>query len=107
MNEPFDPIRKLVKVDKFIVSRHAFRRMVQHGIVSDDLLANIDSAEVIEDFPDYFAGPSVLVLHFDEKKRAIHAVWGVAKDTKEPAVLVTTYRPDPLLWSTDFRSRKP
>ncbi len=107
MNETFARIRLLVKADKINVSRHAFRRLAQHNIVSDDLLRSIDTAEVLEDYPDYFARPSMLVLHLDAKKRPIHAVWGVAKDTTEPAALVTAYRPDPLLWSPDFRSRKP
>jgi hypothetical protein len=53
--------------------------MGQQNVVSDDLLAGIDRALVIEDYPDYFAGPSVLV---------------------------TAYRPDPSLWSEDFRSRR-
>jgi hypothetical protein len=80
--------------------------MGQQEVVSDDLTASIDSALVVEDYPDYFAGPSVLVLHFDREQRPIHAVWGLQKGTQGPAVLVTVYRPDPSLWSDDFRSRR-
>jgi len=107
LSETFRQIRQLVNADSIRVSRHAFRRMGQQNIVSDDLLAGIDSALVIEDYPDHFAGPSVLVLHFDREQRPIHAVWGLVKDTDGPAVLITAYRPDPSLWSADFRSRKP
>jgi hypothetical protein len=81
--------------------------MGQQNIVSDDLLSSIESALVVEDYPDYFVGPSVLVLHFDHEQRPIHAVWGLEKGTQGPAVLVTAYRPDPSLWSDDFRSRRP
>jgi hypothetical protein len=80
--------------------------MGQQNIVSDDLLSSIDSALVVEYYPDYFAGRSVLVLHFDREQRPIHAVWGLEKGTRQPAVLVTAYRPDPSLWSDDFRSRR-
>ena len=81
--------------------------MGQQNIESDDLLANIEDAVAVEDYPDYFAGPSVLVLHFDPSQRPVHAVWGLAKGTSTPAVLITAYRPDPTLWTPDFRSRKP
>ena len=103
MSETFRQIRELVRADSIRVSRHAFRRMGQQNIVSDDLLSSIDSALVVEDYPDYFAGPSV---HFDREQRPIHAVWGLEKGTQRPAVLVTAYRPDPSLWSDDFRSRR-
>jgi hypothetical protein len=77
VSETFRRIRELVGADNIRVSRHAFRRMGQQSIVSDD-----------------------------RAQRPIHAVWGLQKDTQGPAVLVTAYRPDPLLWSDDFRSRR-
>ena len=107
MSETFRQVRELVRADRIRVSRHAFRRMGQQNIGSDDLLSSIDSALVIEDYPDYFAGPSVLVLHFDGARQPVHAVWGLAKGTQGPAVIVTAYRPDSALWSDDFRSRRP
>ena len=106
MSETFDRIRGLVRADSIRVSRHAFRRMGQQDIVSDNLLSSMEGALVVEDYPDYFVGPSVLVLHFDREQRPIHAVWGLEKGTQGPAVLVTAYRPDPSLWSDDFRSRR-
>ena len=80
--------------------------MSQQDLISDDLLSSFDSAVVVEDYPDYFAGPSVLVLHFDGERRPVHAVWGLAKGTQRSAVLISAYRPDPMLWSDDFRSRR-
>ena len=103
----FDQIKQLVIDDKIRVSQHAFRRMVSHSIVSDDLVASIASAMVIEDYPTYHIGPAVLVLQSDANGAPLHAVWGLEINTVEPAVLVTTYRPDPARWSDDFRTRKP
>ena len=74
---------------------------------SDDLVENIVSAIVLEDYPAYHTGPAVLVPQYDANAAPLHAVWGVEKGTDEPAVLITAYRPDPSLWSDDFRTRKP
>jgi hypothetical protein len=97
VSDTLGKIKQLVIADKTRVSQHAFRRLGSHSIRSDDLVASIVSAVVLEDYPAYYSGPAVLV----------HAVWGIEKGTDEPAVLTTAYRPDPSLWSDDFRIRKP
>lgn len=107
MSATFDRIKLLVSDDKIRVSQHAFRRLLSHSIVSDDVTASIADAILLEDYPTYFSGPAVLVLQYDANGAPLHAVWGIEKDTSEPAVLVTAYRPDPALWSDDFRTRKP
>ena len=107
MSDTFGKIKQLVVADKIRVSQHAFRRLGWHSIRSDDLVASIVSAVVLEDYPAYHTGPAVLVLQYDANGAPLHAVWGVEKGTDEPAVLITAYRPDPSLWSDDFRIRKP
>ncbi|ELP52665.1 hypothetical protein O53_4390 [Microcystis aeruginosa TAIHU98] len=49
----------------------------------------------------------MLVLQKDSQGKPVHVVWGIAKNTESPAVLVTAYRPDPARWSSDFTRRKP
>lgn len=107
MTTTFDLIKALVRADKIRISQHAFRRLAKHGVSSDDLIASIDQALLLEAYPAYYTGPSALVLHFDALGAPLHAVWGIEKGTTEPVVLITTYRPDPALWSADFRTRKP
>ena len=107
MSDTFEQIRRLVHDDKIRISQHAFRRLQTHGIKSDDLALSIGGAVLLENYPNYYAGSSILVLHYDTKQSPIHAVWGIETGTIEPAVLITTYRPDPALWSADFKTRKP
>ena len=107
MTDTFGKIKQLVIADNIRVSQHGFRRLVSHSIRSDDLVASIVNAVVLEDYPAYHTGPAVLVLQYDANGAPLHAVWGVEKGTDEPAVLITAYRPDPSLWSDDFRTRKP
>jgi Domain of unknown function (DUF4258) len=107
MSAVLDSIKALVVTDNVRVSLHAFRRLTKHKIAADDLLNSVDHATVIEDYPGYFAGPAVLVLSFGADGRPLHAVWGLENGTTEPAVLITTYRPDPARWEADHRTRKP
>jgi hypothetical protein len=85
------------------VSRHGYRELAADDILLDEVLAGIESAVVVEDYPD---SPSVLVLQRDRSGLPIHVMRGVPKINGTPAVLVTAYRPTPERWSTDFTKRK-
>jgi len=61
------------------------------------------SGEVIASYPEDEPYPSVLLLAFAQQQ-PIHAV--VARDPiSEACYVVTVYRPDPLLWGHDFKTR--
>lgn len=81
------------------------QRIAQYGILGSDLAEAIGAAEVVEDYPTYYAGPSVLVL-LSDTVGPVHALWGLKSGTDRPAVLVTAYRPDPLQWHDDNRTRR-
>jgi hypothetical protein len=99
-------VQVLAADDQVRISLHGFREMAADGILLDELLGSLGSAVTIEDYFDANRGPTVLVLQRDTVGRPVHAVWGIRKDSQGPAVLVTAYRPDPLLWSPDFMKRR-
>ncbi|NCC62324.1 MAG: DUF4258 domain-containing protein [Verrucomicrobiae bacterium] len=105
MSETLDYITKLIKHGNIRISDHGYEELAADGIFVRDLVADLPNAEELEDYPDYPKGPCVLVLQHDEEKKPIHVVWGIPKGFSEPAVLITAYRPDPMRWTNDFRSR--
>ena len=107
MSETFDRVRLLLRQRNVRVSRHGYVRLAARGMVIAEIIAGAEGGEPIEDYPDYFVGPAVLVLQRDGANQPLHVVWGIEKDTTEPAVIVTAYRPRPDQWSQDFKSRRP
>ena len=99
-------VQALAKQGEVRLSRHGLGELSADGILLDDVVAGVSSAITIEEYPEYVKGPSVLVLQRDGEQRPMHIVWGLAKNTTAPAVLVTAYRPDPARWSADFLSRR-
>jgi hypothetical protein len=88
------------------VSDHGYDELANDGISAIDVLGGIEAALLVEDYPEFGKGPSVLVLQKDAAGKPIHVLWGIPKGRTEPAVIVTAYRPDPARWSNDFTNRK-
>ena len=105
--ELFEKIRKLVEAGEYHISDHGYDELVNDDILQEEVLNGLAKSEVIEDYPDYFKGPSILLLQHDDTGTPLHVLWGIAKNSDRPAVLVTAYRPAPERWSSDFRKRKP
>jgi len=98
-------IKSLVVQGDVAISLHGFRELAKDGIVFDEIAATISAAVRVEEYEDYGKGPCILVLQTDAKGKFVHALWGTAKGTTRPAVLITAYRPDPRRWSADFMRR--
>ena len=94
MSETLERVRKLVAEHRVRLSDHGFERLVKHGIEYEDILAGLDDAVVVEDYPDYAHGPSVLALQHDGARQPLHILWGLPREGPDVAVIVTAYRPD-------------
>ena len=101
-----DQIRALIATGNYEITAHAFGELNNDGLLAEDVVSGIVDAVVVEAYPDYYKGPSILVLQNDRYGEPLHALWGLAKGMTSPAYLVTAYRPDPDRWTTDFLRRK-
>jgi hypothetical protein len=107
MSATLDQIRTLVAAGDVRISEHGYDELAADGLTARQVVDGIVDAQVIEDYPDYPKGASVLVLQRDAGGHIIHVVWGIPKRYTGPAVLVTAYRPDPGKWDVTFRRRRP
>lgn len=105
MSETFHLIVDLVKRGEVRVSAHGYDEIASDDIRVKDVLDGAERAIVVEDYPDYPKGPSVLVLERDRDGDPIHVVWGIPKGFSTPAVVVTAYRPDSTKWTDDLTRR--
>jgi hypothetical protein len=101
-----EQVKRLAAVGELKISEHGYDELAEDGIFVRDVIIGLGTSEVLEEYPDFHKGPSVLVLERDSKDMPVHAVWGIPKGSRTPAVLVTAYRPDPARWTSDFRRRK-
>lgn len=98
-------IKTLLVQGTYKFSDHALDEMLEDSILVDDILEGSIDAIVVEEYPEYGKGPCVLVLQQDQQGHPVHALWGIPKDEDSPAVLITTYRPDPSRWTAGFMGR--
>jgi hypothetical protein len=105
-SETFDRIKLLVQSGSVRISEHGYDELAADNIFARDVVEGVQEGKVVEDYPSFPKGPSVLVLQQDRNGGPIHAVWGIPKGHHEPAVLITAYRPDPTRWENDLIRRR-
>lgn len=106
MSNTLEAVRRLIERSDVRISEHGYDELAEDGLTVTEILEGIADAKVVEDYPDYPKGRSVLVLQFDRSGQPIHSVWGIPKGHDRPAVLVTAYRPDPARWNAAFTERR-
>lgn len=98
-------IKILVADGNVRISEHGYDELADDDLTAREIIAGVAGALVIEEYPDYPKGRSVLFLQKDHVGRPVHAVWGIPKGHHFPAVLVTAYRPNLNQWDASFRRR--
>lgn len=106
MHEFLERIRQLINDGEVQISEHGYDELAEDGLIAREIILGIHEAVVVEEYPNYFKGPCLLVLQKDRHGKPIHVVWGIASGYEKPVVLVTAYRPDPERWDENFITRK-
>lgn len=105
MTTLWQEIVALIAAGDVRISEHGYDALADDGLTVDEVLSGSAAAVVLEEYPTYPKGPTVLVLHAGQDGGPVHAVWGLPRGYNRPAVLVTAYRPDPALWDSTFTKR--
>jgi hypothetical protein len=106
VSDTFDTIRRLVATHDVRISEHGYDELADDELTAREVVAGVGAAILVEDYPDFPKGPSVLLMQLDSHQQPIHVVWGIPKGHQSPAVLVTAYRPDPARWNPSLTERK-
>ncbi|QEA38291.1 DUF4258 domain-containing protein [Pistricoccus aurantiacus] len=106
MSEFLERVRALVRAGEVRISEHGYDELAEDQLTARETLAGVSTAVVVEEYPNYPKGPSVLLLQKDRAGSPVHAVWGIPKGYDKPVVLVTAYRPDPERWDKSFIRRR-
>lgn len=85
-------------------SGHAIKQMFERQISKEDVCHAIDNGETIKSYPEDKPYPNKLMLGFSGN-RPIHVVLAY-DDVKDVQIIITTYIPDPKLWSKDFKVKR-
>lgn len=88
----------------YVLSRHAFRRIVERNINEVELREAGRNAVIIEDYPGDKYSPSCLLLGFTKGARPLHI--HVSRAEGEFTRIVTIYQPGPDEWEQDFAVRR-
>ena len=106
MNEFLERIRALIGAGEVRISDHGYDALAEDRLTAREVVAGVQQALVVEEYPNYPKGPSILLLQKDRAGAPIHVVWGIPRGYDEPVVLVTAYKPDPEQWDGSFMKRR-
>jgi Domain of unknown function (DUF4258) len=95
---------RLTAAKRLLFLPHTIRQMSRPDrmITTKDIEQAIFTGDVIEDYPEDTRGHSCLILGYGQDNRPIHVVCA-PKD--EYLAIITTYIPNSLQWTPDFRVR--
>ena len=89
-------LREKFPIDQFEFSRHALDQSMLRMISVREIREAIQTAVLIEDYPDDKYGPSCLLLGFTQAGRPLHVQ--CSYPSRPVVKVVTVYEPDPADW---------
>lgn len=101
---PSDPlafIKRCVAERRILWTYHVNMRLERRHITRDEILAAVESFEIIESYPEDKYFPSYLVL----AAARFHVLYAVDVENDNVRI-VTAYRPDADEWHSDLRTRR-
>lgn len=96
-------LREKFAAERFEFSRHALDQSMLRMISVREIREAIQTAILIEDYPDDKYGPSCLLLGFTLAARPLHVQ--CSYPTRPIVKVITVYEPDPADW-IELRVRK-
>jgi hypothetical protein len=90
MAKLFDAIRKAVQEDRFLVGWHGDERCEERGVTDWQLVAGLETAELVRERPRSKPNPSIVVRQFLEDGSEVEVIWSWLSETRR-AKLVTVY----------------
>jgi hypothetical protein len=85
-------------------SGHALQQMFLREIGKDEVIAVLETGEILREYPEDKPYPSLLKLGFPGG-RPVHIVFAVEEKTAT-AIVITAYLPPEELWYDHFRKRR-
>jgi len=101
-----EEIRKYLRCGQFEFSYHAFKRAVERNISESEIREMVESAEIIEDYPDDKYAPSCLLLGFTKSGRPVHMQVTRIETSEGLIKIITMYQPDEEGWINNFSVRR-
>jgi len=95
-------IKRFLDRDQFIITHHARLRMFQRNITTDMIAVVITNGQIIEEYPNDFPCPSLLVLGYHQEN-PLHVVIAECEDH---ARIITVYTPNEEYWIEHQKRRR-
>ena len=103
-DNPLAFITRCLREHKVIWTYHINMRLAHRSISRDEILASVDSMEIIEEYSTDKYLPSFL-LYAQLGTKIFHVQ--IAIDVRGDNVrIITTYQPDPSEWREDLKKRR-
>jgi hypothetical protein len=92
-----DLFERAVREHQIKISLHAAEEALAEEITRPEIEEAMLNAQLLEDYPDWWLGPSCLIYGQTERRRDLHLV---VSYSGLPVTIITVYEPCPPKWVT-------